>query len=71
MKFFNKILVLFDEAQEKFIWNLIIIVLFTLIYWLEFKYGDEEQELSIADAFYFTTITHFTIGYGDISLNQN
>ncbi len=63
MKFLYKIL---DEIHEKFIINLLLIIIFTGINYFILNIH-EKQNLSLHDIVYFTIITHFTIGYGDIS----
>lgn len=52
--------------------NLLIILLFAIIYWIwgnktHFKYDSNEKNLSFLSAFYHSIITHSTIGYGDIT----
>jgi ABC-type multidrug transport system permease subunit len=57
---------LFDEASEKFVWNLIIIGVFTIINYILYVYHEERKDFTIYDAFYYTISTHFTLGFGDI-----
>ena len=58
-----------DEAHEKFIWNFAIIAIFSVINFFLSKADKKaffsNKEFTPLDAVYFTTITHFTIGYGD------
>ena len=58
--------------QNKFlVWHLLVIVVFTLIYMnMSPSYGtdeDKENYANFTDSLYYTTITHFTIGFGDIT----
>lgn len=54
-----------------YIHNIVCILLFAIAYYfLARLYGSEEDKQnfnSYEDAVYYTTITHFTIGFGDIS----
>ncbi len=51
--------------------HLIIIILFSfLYYYFAIKYGSEKDVKNfnkLENCFYYTTITHFTIGFGDIT----
>lgn len=59
-----------DELDEKLIANSVVLILYTVInYFILVIY--EEQKLSFSDVIYFTFITHFTVGYGDISPKSN
>lgn len=52
-----------------FITQSIIIILFSFIYYLT-NYLDNQYEHifdNYLDCIYFTVVTHFTVGYGDIS----
>lgn len=58
--------------QNKFLpAHLIVIVAFTLIYMMMTpSHGtdeDKEHFSNFADSLYYTTITHFTVGFGDVS----
>tara|TARA_Y100000992_G_C20937394_1_gene337370 strand:- start:190 stop:465 length:276 start_codon:yes stop_codon:yes gene_type:complete len=58
--------------QNKFLpAHLIVIVAFTLIYMMMSpSHGtdeDKENYSNFADSLYYTTITHFTIGFGDVT----
>jgi len=50
--------------------NLIILIVFTYIYrFIALNYGNEtekKQFSKLENSFYFTTVTQFGIGYGDI-----
>jgi len=52
-------------------YHLLVIGIFSAIYWqLAKTHGtkdDKKHFLNFEDSFYYTTITHFTIGFGDIS----
>lgn len=72
------ILVRMDEPGEKVAWNLVILSIFTLINYLIFNYyeapqfpDDPSRKLSVTDAFYYTGISQFTIGFGDIAPKTN
>ena len=57
--------------KHKFIYHLMIITLFTFIYYYVAKeYGterDKREISSIFNSFYLSATTHSTIGYGDIA----
>ena len=58
--------------QNKFLpAHLLVIVAFTLIYMMmsSSQGTDEDKEhfSNFADSLYYTTITHFTVGFGDVS----
>ena len=58
--------------QNKFLpTHLILIVTFTLLYMMMApSHGtdeDKENYSNFADSLYYTTITHFTIGFGDVT----
>lgn len=58
----------FDEAFEKFAWNLVLMLIFAGIYFISFnKLEEKENKLSPLDSIYFSGISHFTLGYGDIT----
>ena len=52
-------------------YHLLVIIIFSLIYYYVSKtesgIKDKEKMNTYTDCFYFTTITHFTIGFGDIA----
>ena len=58
------------DASLSFFWKLFVvtIVVFSIIYW---RYGlvhqDEETEISLSVAFYFSITTLTTLGYGDFA----
>ena len=70
MKIFLKMLTFREHNKRFIIHNLIVILLFTYFYKHVAKhYGSKTEKLkfeSIEDCFYFTIITHFGVGYGDI-----
>ena len=57
----------------KFAAVIILIIIFSLIFY--YFYGNksnwnincEDENVSLTDMFYFSTVTSFTIGYGDIT----
>jgi hypothetical protein len=58
--------------------NLLIVIIFTSIYYKlgtneHFYFNNEPKQtkLTLLNALYFTFITHFTIGYGDIVPKSN
>ena len=58
--------------QNKFLpTHLVLIVTFTLLYMMMApSHGtdeDKENYSNFADSLYYTTITHFTIGFGDVN----
>ena len=53
------------DIYGKIIINLILLIIFSIInYFILVKY--EKQDLRLNDVIYFTFITHFTVGYGEI-----
>jgi voltage-gated potassium channel len=69
---------------KKFIVVILLIIIFSLIFYN--YYGNksnwninesnldincEDDHVSLSDMFYFTTVTSFTIGYGDITPKTN
>ena len=58
-----------DNIQYYLLTQLIVIFLFSIIYYITNRFQDEEERLfeSYFDCVYFTICTHFTVGYGDIS----
>jgi len=58
-----------DNIQDYLLTQLIVIILFSIIYYITNRFQDEEERLfeSYFDCIYFTIVTHFTVGYGDIS----
>ncbi len=57
-----------DEPHEKIIFNIFLIFIFTSIYKLLdiIDNNSFSERLDIYNAFYFSSITNFTLGYGDI-----
>lgn len=59
------------KQNKLFILHLISIIIFSTInFMVSKKYGNDEDKENFknySDSFYYTTITHFTIGFGDIS----
>ena len=49
--------------------HLLIIIIFSIIYYITNKFDSEDEPLfnGYFDCIYFTIVTHFTVGYGDIS----
>ena len=52
-------------------YHIILILIFTTIFNLYSPYCDNEEDKknfsSFFQTFYFTTVTHFTVGFGDIT----
>jgi len=65
---FNKLIKYFDEPHEKLYFNIILIIIFGIIYKILYIIDKKSfsTELSWFDSFYFSSITNFTLGYGDI-----
>ena len=66
---FNLLFNSMDDAHEKLFWNFGLIIFFSIINFIisqiNPKAFSSEKKFTIIDAIYFSTITHFTIGYGD------
>ena len=60
--------ILLKTRQSKFVYNVLLMIVFTFVY--KFISDNDEkafsQKLDYTNAFYYSSITHFTIGYGDI-----
>lgn len=56
-------------------YHIILIIIFTIIFNLYSPYcnNDEDKKnfTSFFQTFYFTTVTHFTVGFGDITPKSN
>jgi len=56
-------------------YHIILIIIFTIIFNLYSPYSDNEEDKknfsSFFQTFYFTTVTHFTVGFGDITPKSN
>ena len=64
----NAILTRVDETHEKIFWNIVLILIMTVLNYIVFNFADKKKDgMNIGDAFYYTMTTHFTIGFGDIS----
>lgn len=66
--FFDKFVESFDEPHEKFTFNIILILFYSIVYKF-ISYIDKEsfsEELTYNNSIYFSAITNFTLGYGDI-----
>ena len=59
---------LFDSYKEKFIYNIVLIFIFTFLYKIcnDMIPNSFNINLNTADVFYFTCVTNFTLGYGDV-----
>jgi len=66
--FFKKITKFIDEPYEKLLYIFILTFIFSFIYkFINVIQNDAfSQDLSYIDSLYFSSITNFTIGYGDI-----
>lgn len=60
---------MFDTPLEKLFWNIMILLLFSLLYYffVTVRDNDKERRLTLEEAFYFTFTVHFTVGFGDFS----
>ena len=62
---------LFKEQNKLFLFHIIAIVIFAIIYYkvaqIKGTKKDKENFANFQDSLYYTTITHFTVGFGDIS----
>ena len=72
-KTINKLITYFDEPHEKLIFNIILIAIMTVIYKLIDMFDDKafSKRLTTSDAVYFSSITNFTLGFGDIIPQSN
>ena len=61
----------FLKQNEFLFHHLVIIFIFSNIYYITAsRYGtkeDKENFTNYSDSLYYTTITHFTVGFGDIT----
>jgi hypothetical protein len=58
-----------DEPHEKFVANIILVIVYSGINFYILNIHEKElhnKEYTYFDALYYTVITHFTIGFGDI-----
>ena len=69
MIFINKLVNKLKKQNELLVFHLATIVLFTIIYYYLSQKSEEDKSnfKSVEDSLYYTIITHFTIGFGDIS----
>jgi voltage-gated potassium channel len=58
-----------DNIQYYLLTQALVIIVFSIIYYITNRIHNEEERLfeSYFDCIYFTIVTHFTVGYGDIS----
>lgn len=58
-----------ENIQYYLLTQLIVIIVFSIIYYITNRIHKEEERLfeRYFDCIYFTIVTHFTVGYGDIS----
>lgn len=73
-----KLFILIDEPHEKIIANLVLIIIFAIIYYSIYKIQAEinkekvlytpysKDTLDFFDALYFSFVVHFTLGFGDV-----
>ena len=59
---------LFDSVPEKVLFNIILIVFFAIVYRLNSIYDKNafSAPLNFSDSLYLSSMTNFTLGYGDI-----
>lgn len=76
-KIINKenILQILIVQNRLILYHFLVILIFSIIYYYVSKkkgsVQDKEKMNTYMDCFYFTTITHFTIGFGDIVPQSN
>jgi len=58
-----------ENIQYYLLTQLVVIIVFSVIYYITNHIQNEDERLfeSYFDCVYFTIVTHFTVGYGDIS----
>lgn len=68
MSILTKINNLFDHFHEKFISNILLIIIFTIIYKIcnNMISNSFNKNLDISNAFYFSCVNNYTLGFGDI-----
>lgn len=64
----NRIITRIDEPYEKIAYILFSLAFFAFVYWLVSNYipGSFSDKMNPITSLYFSTITNFTIGFGDI-----
>jgi len=69
MNFLKGFIAKIQNRNELLLLHLAIIVLFTFIYYNVSKKSEEDKPnfKTLEDSLYYTIITHFTIGFGDVS----
>ena len=64
----------FYNQNKFFMYHILLILIFTLIFYTLAPYTDDEDDIesysNFNDCLYYTTITHFTVGLGEISPNS-
>ena len=67
----ENILKILIVQNRLFFYHIAVILIFSIIYYYVAIYKgtskDKKRMNSYFDCFYFTTITHFTVGFGDIA----
>ena len=65
---FKNIYTLFDNFHEKLISNILLIIIFTIIYKIcnNIIPNSFNTNLSIDNAFYFSCVNNYTLGFGDV-----
>ena len=58
-----------NNIEYYFITQIVVILIFSIIYYLTNVIDKQHEKLfdTYLDCIYFTVVTHFTVGYGDIS----
>ena len=64
----NNFITLFDKPHEKVLFNIVLIGLFAIIYRAIDIYDKNafSAPLNFSDSLYLSSMTNFTLGYGDI-----
>ena len=69
MNYISNIINKVKKQNDFILYHLGVICVFTVIYYYLAKNSEEDKSnfKSLEDSLYYTLITHFTIGFGDVS----